>query len=57
MLFGGEKYVARVYVIRRANAPENTSAYQEIEFTIPPGGKTQHYILFVLLDDSSICSI
>ncbi|XP_026825817.1 uncharacterized protein LOC105285567 [Ooceraea biroi] len=36
-LFGGEQYVARVYVIRKANAEENSSAYQEIEFTTPPG--------------------
>lgn len=38
-LHGAERYVARVYVVRDENGPENASAYQEYEFQLPPTGK------------------
>ncbi|EZA48422.1 Receptor-type tyrosine-protein phosphatase kappa [Ooceraea biroi] len=36
-LYALNQFVARVYVIRAINAAENPSAYQEIEFAVPPG--------------------
>lgn len=52
-IYGAEQYMATVYAVRNHSSPENSSAYQEVQFESPSKGKNRtlkfvsYYLVFL----------